>query len=1429
MSPGPSFSRSFISEKRLENSTPARIVQSSALVWKVQLPSIVLFSPHCPIFCTCGESAAAVDCIVRICRFSDKQSAMSRLHVSPAFLVGLTFLVSVSERVVAASTYSSQDILFKLFDQTGGLSWTSSKDWLSDEICTYEGVVCYDDDESDIRRVGHVQEIDLSGHDLSGHLPPELYNLPFLKALDLSRNPKLVVSFQGLANAGYLEYFDFSQTSTMFLEGLEVAVDSLKELYMSDLVIDGPIPDSIYELVNLEVLVANTNGFTGSISSDISSFFSLRVLALNDNDLESSLPTQIGNLLNLQTLDLSNNRLGGSLPSDAIDRLVDLRILDLSQDDTGVNIDSGFTGSLPNFANSRDLVSVNLRNQQIGGMIPESFLQSAPSNKPLTVDLSNNLLTGGIPTGLSEKRRLDLLLADNRISSIDTSLCSQVPEWLGGDVSASGSCNGFLCPSQFYSPDEGRQTRDQVCLPCPSSQYFGATTCGTTSEGGIDEHSILVSFFNAVGGRYWKDKTNWLSLDRDYCSWRGISCSGTTVTGIRLSNNGLYGTIPQSVFDLPNLRTLDLSKNSFTFRFSGIENAKSLENLDLTQTDLSDLAGIEKLASTSIHSLYLASNSLSGGIPSSIFNFANLQVLDLSNNKMIGSIPSQVGQLLGLKKLYIYGNALSGDVPTEIGNLVGLVELKASENEFSGSLPTQIGELVDLELLSFRQQTSSSSIGGTLPAFQNLTRLLSIVLDGNAFVGPLPSDFLANTIRGSSASIEIMLADNEFTGEIPSAWASRFNYLVLDLTGNQLTSFGAGVCEEKQWMNGLVETYGCDAILCGLGTYNEYGRQLGEGSDCRVCGEVNVLGSKVCGSTIPSPEGGQIAALTTFFHSTHGENWKQSSGWTTSETVCTWFGVSCDALGSVIAIELPNNGLSGSPSSSLFTLSKLSQLNLRQNEISFDFHGIGQLSELVELDLSSTGLNSVNGLQEAVALHDLRLDDNDLSGSFPTEILALTSLRRLSMNFNRIEDRFPSALTDMTGLTLLSLINNQLKGEIPAAVGTLRSLKILELSKNNFDTRLPSEIYDLTHLEVLSLSKGGGSQDPNGASHSGLGRGVYGSLPAFDRLENLRQLDLSYNSLSGTIPKNFLSGVKDKDSPIEVDITSNRLNGGIPASLARFESLSLHVTRNRLWQEIPPGICRQSGWMRGKVASFGCDAILCPPLTFNSFGRQESSSSPCESCETGKTAEYFGSIDCKTSHEQSHEDERQILEELFHATDGERWVNHDSWLDPRVPVCEWYGIGCNSNGDSVESIQLSQNGLDGVIPPSVYDLKNLVELDFSFNDVDVVANFLGISNAEKLEYLNLDRTSLDSVSGIEKAPVLMLVHLEGLNFGGVFPEQVFQMPSLQVLYLSHNDIGGVLPSAISQMDQIVGFACKNCGLSGPVPSSIGEWTLLEYL
>ena len=61
--------------------------------------------------------------------------------------------------------------------------------------------------------------------------------------------------------------------------------------------------------------------------------------------------------------------------------------------------------------------------------------------------------------------------------------------------------------------------------------------------------------------------------------------------------------------------------------------------------------------------LLLASESLSGSIPSSLGRLLELTHLNLSSNSLTGNIPRELGWLENLEELRLSGNSLTGCIP----------------------------------------------------------------------------------------------------------------------------------------------------------------------------------------------------------------------------------------------------------------------------------------------------------------------------------------------------------------------------------------------------------------------------------------------------------------------------------------------------------------------------------------------------------------------------------------------------------------------------------------------------------------------------------------------------------------------------------------------------------------------------------------------
>lgn len=136
------------------------------------------------------------------------------------------------------------------------------------------------------------------------------------------------------------------------------------------------------------------------------------------------------------------------------------------------------------------------------------------------------------------------------------------------------------------------------------------------------------------------------------------------------------------------------------------------------------------------------------------------------------------------------------------------------------------------------------------------------------------------------------------------------------------------------------------------------------------------------------------------------------------------------------------------------------------------------------------------------SVYSLRLPGVGLVGQIPSNTIGrLTQLRVLSLRSNRLSGGIPSDFSNLKLLRSLYLQNNQLSGEFPSSLTEVTRLTRLDLSTNNFTGTIPFAINNLTHLTGLFLEN----------------NGFRGKLPSINP-QNLMDLNVSHNRLNGSIP-----------------------------------------------------------------------------------------------------------------------------------------------------------------------------------------------------------------------------------------------------------------------------------------------------------------------
>ena len=157
------------------------------------------------------------------------------------------------------SVASDRAALVALYNATGGASWITNTNWLSDRPSgEWHGVTTYSD--------GRVAELWLWGNKLRGSIPAELDDLTELQSLVLYDNE-----------------------------------------------LTGRLPAELGALTNLQTLWLHNNQLTGPLPAELSYLTQLRSLSLANNKLMGPIPGALGDMTNLRTMDLGGNELTGAI------------------------------------------------------------------------------------------------------------------------------------------------------------------------------------------------------------------------------------------------------------------------------------------------------------------------------------------------------------------------------------------------------------------------------------------------------------------------------------------------------------------------------------------------------------------------------------------------------------------------------------------------------------------------------------------------------------------------------------------------------------------------------------------------------------------------------------------------------------------------------------------------------------------------------------------------------------------------------------------------------------------------------------------------------------------------------------------------------------------------------------------------------------
>lgn len=306
-----------------------------------------------------------------------------------------------------------------------------------------------------------------------------------------------------------------------------------------------------------------------------------------------------------------------------------------------------------------------------------------------------------------------------------------------------------------------------------------ATICSTQTSLPLAECEALVALYNQTNGASWTNHTGWLASNTP-CTWYGVTCTSGHVTRVTLNSNGLNGTLPTELGNLPYLERLSLSSNHLSGSIpASLGGLTRMQTLQMNKNVLTGFIPTELGNMTALRSFELNSNQLSGSIPLELGNLTNLTKLLLSENLLSGSIPASIGSLANLQTMNLGSNQLTGAIPPELGNLDNLTAMSLSTNQLSGSIPAALGNMARIQTL----QVYGNVLSGSIPAeLGNLTSLRVLEVYGNQLTGIIPPQ-LGNLVNATN----LLFGHNLLSGPVPSELGNLANLVHLSFVDNPLT------------------------------------------------------------------------------------------------------------------------------------------------------------------------------------------------------------------------------------------------------------------------------------------------------------------------------------------------------------------------------------------------------------------------------------------------------------------------------------------------------------------------------------------------------------------------------------------------------------------------------------------------------------------
>ncbi|PPR87747.1 hypothetical protein GOBAR_AA32947 [Gossypium barbadense] len=607
--------------------------------------------------------------------------------------------------------------------------------------------------------------------------------------------------------------------------------------------------------------------------------------------------------------------------------------------------------------------------------------------------------------------------------------------------------------------------------------------------------------------------------------------------------------------------------------------------------------------------------------------------------------------------------------------------------------------------------------------------------------------------------------------------------------------------------------------------------------------------------------------------------------WDQYTDCCSWDGITCDADGQVIGLDLSNQSTSGAidESNSLFHLLHLQQLNLDYNSFKSTFPSgfenlanlrylnlsnagftgqilveISYMTKLVILDLSKSWLRDIGSLKlkkpnlvmlvqnltrlqnlylEGIniaadrnnqSLREIYLSQNQFIGGFSEVKGEFSSLLEvIDLSQNRLQWPFLMFLFEIQGLHELSLSCNKFSGLIPRSVfHKLKNRTVLDLSYNNlhFDSSFINLSLPpfLPNLAILKLASC--------------------NLTKFsDFLKNLSildHLDLSNNRIHGKIPK--FERPSYITSPLAViDLHGNQLQGQKPIfppkvvyldySSNNFSSVLPHEIGEFLQLACFFSLSRNN--FHGSIPKSICQgsSLLVLDLSNNSL------SGSVPECLIQMSVS-LGVLNLKRNNLSSNIPDtfpenylrNNQIDDTFHCH-----LKSTSRLRVLVLRSNKFkrDVNCRENITwlMLQIIDLASNSFGGKLPHGLLMTWNamMTEKDEPYSEI-LHFQFLKLSELSFLDSMTVTMKGL-KLELVKILTIFTSIDFSSNKFEGPIPEAIGDFRVLYLLNFSNNALTGTIPSFLGNLLKLEALDLSSNHLIGQIPLQLANLNFLSFL